>query len=262
MAYAHERRQGGPPDAPVLIADHADVQRELLEMAARVETLRGLVLALANYADLAAHEDDPEAKADAAALVQWLLPIVKTTGGEVGFDVASAAVQVLGGAGYTREWPAEQGVRDARVITIFEGTTGIQALDLLYRRTLRGDGRGLAVFLSLARQAQAECRAADSTALEACLDQFDAAVATLRSAENPRDAEAGATAFLHLAALAATGWIAARFTVLDHDDPATRRLVACGRYWLAGIGARAATLHNQTIEGADKLMFFQEIVPS
>jgi 3-(methylthio)propanoyl-CoA dehydrogenase len=262
MAYAHERRQGGPSDAPVLIADHADVQRELLDMAARVETLRGLVFALANHADLAAHDDDPEAKADAAALVQWLLPIVKTTGGEVGFDVASAAIQVLGGAGYTREWPAEQGARDARVITIFEGTTGIQALDLLHRRTLRGDGRGLAVFLAFARQAHAGCPAEEAAALGACLDHFEGAVAALRGVAEPRDAEAGATAFLHLAALAATGWIAARFAALNPDDPATRRLVACGRYWLAGIGARAAALHDQAVEGADKLIFFQDTIPS
>jgi hypothetical protein len=68
--------------------------------------------------------DDAAVRAHNEALAGWLLPIVKTLGGETGFGVASDAIQVLGGAGYTREWPVEQGLRDARVLTVFEGTTG------------------------------------------------------------------------------------------------------------------------------------------
>ena len=128
LAYAAERKQGGKPD-PLPINQHADVRLQLLDALAAPTLLRGLLFAVANANDLAMQGD-----AGAAALAAWLLPIVKTTGGEVAFDTAGAAIQVLGGAGYTSEWPAEQALRDARVLTIFEGATGIQALDLTHRR--------------------------------------------------------------------------------------------------------------------------------
>ena len=246
LAYARERRQGGNGGAPVPIHRHADVQRILLEQAAKVEVLRGLLLATANLGDLAAHEPEEEARKDAAALLQWLLPLVKTTGGEFAFDVASDAVQVLGGAGYTREWPAEQMLRDARVLTIFEGTTGIQALDLLHRR-LGGDRRGLRAFLAQAREDAAAQEGA--RALLPVLDLLEDAAQRLAQMPDPRAAEAGATAFLHLAALAATGWIAARLTAIAGAGPEAERLRAAGRHWLTLIPARAAACHAESTQG-------------
>jgi alkylation response protein AidB-like acyl-CoA dehydrogenase len=244
LQYASERKQGGRGPSPVTIDTHADVQRMLLDMAARVETLRGLVITAANQVDLANHEEDPEAKADAAALLQWLLPIVKTSGGDTAFEVASSAIQVLGGAGYTREWPVEQGLRDARVLTIFEGTTGIQALDIVHRR-VRRDGRGLACFLTAAR---ADCVGGD--ALSQTLDLLEDAAAALTAEQDLTAVDGGATAFLRLAQLAASGWIAARLAALEGEDPAHRRLVAAGRHWLAGLGPRAALAHAEAKAGA------------
>ena len=110
--YAAERRQGGNGAQPVTIHDHADVRAQLLSLSARVEPLRGLIFATANAADLARFTDDAAVRAHNEALAGWLLPIVKTLGGETGFGVASDAIQVLGGAGYTREWPVEQGLRE------------------------------------------------------------------------------------------------------------------------------------------------------
>src|SRR5690606_2502996 len=81
-------------------------------------------------------------------LVAWMLPLAKNFGAEVGFSAASGAIQILGGAGYTREWPAEQILRDTRILSIFEGTTGMQALDLLHRRLWAEEGKGLAAFLA------------------------------------------------------------------------------------------------------------------
>jgi alkylation response protein AidB-like acyl-CoA dehydrogenase len=243
LQYASERKQGGRGPSPVTIDTHADVQRMLLDMAARVETLRGLVITAANQVDLANHEEDPEAKADAAALLQWLLPIVKTSGGDTAFEVASSAIQVLGGAGYTREWPVEQGLRDARVLTIFEGTTGIQALDIVHRR-VRRDGRGLACFLKAAR---ADCAAGD--ALSQTLDLLEDAAAALTAEQDLSSVDGGATAFLRLAQLAASGWIAARLAALQGDDPANRRLVAAGRHWLNGLAPRAALAHAEAKSG-------------
>ncbi|MDP1632702.1 MAG: acyl-CoA dehydrogenase family protein [Caulobacter sp.] len=260
-AYAAERRQGGPPSAPAVpIQDHADVQRMLLGMTARVETLRGLGLAIAVQADLAADEPDAAARAEASALVQWLLPIFKTIGGEAGFDVASQAIQVLGGAGYTREWPVEQMLRDARIATIYEGTTGMQSIDLLHRRLWRSEGEGLAVFLRMARADMTA--AADDVRLPAaaCLDRLEAAARDLTARQaSPREAEAGATAFLHLAGLAATGWIAARLTTLGDESATWRRLAAAGRYWLSDLPDRAALAHADAVRGAGALELFEQL---
>ena len=259
FSYAAERLQGGPPGAPpVPIARHADVQRMLLGLTARVEVLRGLILAVANLADLSAHETDAEARADAAALAQFLLPIVKTIGGQIGQEAASEAVQVLGGAGYTRDWPVEQAMRDARVLTIFEGTTGIQGLDLLHRRLWRGDRRGLLAFTAAAHAVP--CVGLSGEQYTRCLDLLDAASSALFGMQGrPRAAEAGATAYLQLAGLAATGWIAARLAALDPATPTARRLIAAGRFWLSDIGTRAAPMHDEAIAGDDRLDLFAAV---
>ncbi|MFZ4604913.1 MAG: acyl-CoA dehydrogenase family protein [Caulobacter sp.] len=261
MPYAADRRQGGPVSAPAVpIADHADVRRMLLEMTARVETLRGLSLAIAVQADLAAGDHDLVARAEASALVQWLLPIFKTIGGEAGFEVASDAIQVLGGAGYTREWPVEQLLRDARIATIYEGTTGMQSIDLLHRRLWRGAGEGLTVFLRLARADIADADDDIRVPVAACLDRLVNAAQHLAALQTaPWEAEAGATAFLRLAGLAATGWIAARLATLGDATPVWRRLAAAGRYDLADLADRAAMAHANAIRGAGPLKLFEAL---
>jgi len=262
LAYAQERLQGAPAGAthPVAIAAHPDVQRMLLGMAARVETLRGLVLSGAVLADLAKFETEPERQADAEALLQWLLPLIKTEGGEAAFDVASDAIQVLGGAGYTTDWPAEQMLRDARVLTIFEGTTGIQALDLLNRRLLRGDRRGYRVFQNAARAAASACPPPARAALEHCLDLLEDAAQFLLANNAPGAREAGATAFLHLASLAATGWVAARLCVLPPTDATQRRLIACATHALTTLPALAAQRHAATCRGGAASGLFQALL--
>lgn len=258
-AYADQRLQGGPAGAaPVPIAAHPDVQRMLLEMISRLETARGLGIGIAVQADLAAADPDPAARAAASALVQWLLPIFKTIGGECGFDVASQAIQVLGGAGYTNDWPLEQILRDARIATIYEGTTGIQALDLLHRRIWRDRSAGLVVFLSTARDDLATCPEPGRAQAAQALDLLEQAARELAAWQSsPRDAEAGAAAFLQLAGLAATGWIAARLAALPDDGPAGRRLAAAGAYWLSDLGDRAILAHRQALRGAGRLDSFR-----
>jgi alkylation response protein AidB-like acyl-CoA dehydrogenase len=258
--YAAERRQGGPANLPAVAIDtHADVQRMLLEMTARVETVRGLALAIAVYADRAALEGEKATRADANALLQWLLPIFKTIGAESGFDVASQAVQVLGGVGYTADWPVEQLLRDARIATIYEGTTGMQALDLLHRRLWRDGGTGLRIFLETAR---ADLTGADELGEQAlqCLDLLEQAAARLTQMQPaPRAAEAGATAFLQLAGLAATGWIAARLTRLPTRSAASKRLSAAGRYWLGDLRERAQLAQAQCLRGIDPAELFESL---
>lgn len=125
-AYTQDRRQGGnPAQPPVAIAEHPDVQRQLLAMQARAQLLAALTLETAVLLD----GKDP--------LAAFLLPLAKTFGGEGGQQNADTAIQLLGGAGYTREWPAERLYRDVRITTIYEGTTGMQAQDILFRRLLK-----------------------------------------------------------------------------------------------------------------------------
>lgn len=230
FAYAAERKQGGKPD-PVPINQHTDVQLQLLDALAPTILLRGLLFTVANANDLATQGDEI-----AGALAAWLLPIVKTTGGEVAFDVAGAAIQVLGGAGYTSEWPVEQSLRDARVLTIFEGATGIQALDLTHRRLLAND-ESYRAFLAVAR-------GSGDLRLEACIVELERAATWLMA--NPAEADGGATAFLHLAALAALSWIASTYIKSGGDDEVLR---IASEHWLDIATSRASLLASRVTNG-------------
>lgn len=233
LAYAAERRQGGVPDEPpVPIAAHADVQRQLLAMAGQVEVARGLNLAAAAVMDLARLEPDAARAREWSELAQLLLPLVKDGGAWCAFRVASAAVQVLGGAGYTREWPVERHVRDCRVFALFEGTSGIQALDLLHRRIARDGGSGLLRFLDRVRE-----DAGASAPLRAALDRLEGLVKP-----GLQVGDAGAAHLLELVTLVAQGWVAARIVAHAGDDPVGRRMRAGAGFFLSELGPRAAML--------------------
>jgi alkylation response protein AidB-like acyl-CoA dehydrogenase len=132
--YAASRAQGGPPAAaPVPIHNHAEVRRMLLHMRLAAESMTALTLQAAAWVEAGDQGD-----AAAAARAAVLLPVVKTLAAEAAFDNAHQAIQVLGGAGYTREWPAERLLRDSRIFSIYEGTAAIQALDLTFRQILGG----------------------------------------------------------------------------------------------------------------------------
>lgn len=250
IAYALDRKQGGKPGQPLPIAAHVDVQRQLSEMIARTELLRGLLYACANHTDIAEQGTDDAQRADSVDLLQFLLPIVKTLGADASFLNAGTAIQVLGGAGYTREWPVEQALRDARVLSVFEGTTGIQALDMVHRR-VKGRDMGLKLFL-------AEARALQDSDLDACLDRLESAARWVCDETVARsDIEAGAVAFLDLATLATSGWIAARIRQMGDQAPLRMRLAS--RHCLADIGERSAALDHQIRAGAARLASHQEL---
>jgi len=262
LAYASERRQGGSAESPPLpIAAHADVQRLLLGMAARTEVLRGLILACAVAADLAELETEEIAKARAVALLGWLLPIAKNEGAETAFAVASDAIQVLGGAGYTKEWPVEQLLRDSRVLAIYEGTSGMQALDLLHRRLWRDNEAGLHAFVRIARSDLEKAGPGpDAQSLSEVIDQLEVASGWLGQwQETPRRAEAGAYHFLTLASLAATGWIALRLARIAGTSPTEQRLAACGRYWLRELPGRASLEAQRATQGDARLAEFAQL---
>jgi alkylation response protein AidB-like acyl-CoA dehydrogenase len=148
LDYARERPQGRPlrsrdPLEPqVSIIQHPDVRRMLLQSKAYVEGGLGLCLHAARLVDEQETGATAEDRADAAALLDLLTPVVKAWPAEFCLQASSLAIQIHGGYGYTREYPVEQLYRDNRLNAIHEGTNGIQALDLLSRRVLAGGGRG------------------------------------------------------------------------------------------------------------------------
>jgi butyryl-CoA dehydrogenase len=158
LAYARERPQGRPlaakdPVTPqVPIVEHADVRRMLLRQKAIVEGGLSLLAATARFADEARHAPSPSARARARLLLDLLTPVAKSFPAERGFEANVLAVQVHGGYGYTSEYLPEAWLRDQKLNSIHEGTTGIQALDLLGRKVV---AQGGAAFAALAEEVRA-----------------------------------------------------------------------------------------------------------
>lgn len=211
--YAKERRQGGRPDQPpVPIANHPDVQRQLYEIRSSTEILRAAILELATAMDLAKIEEGSGLE----DFTGWMLPLVKNFGAEAGFSAANAAIQVLGGVGYTKDWPLEQYLRDSRIMTIYEGTTGMQALDFLTRRLWRDEGRGLNLFLQKARD-EIDAYTAEhpkaSQAVLAVLDDFEALSEGMMEMQTDMNAALyRADAYMRAAWTAVSAWLALRMS--------------------------------------------------
>ena len=148
LEYSRERLQGPDikefrnPEAPkVPIIRHPDVRRMLMTMKATVEAMRSLFVTVAWMEDVVRVTDDPEKKEYYQGLVDLLTPVCKAYGSDSGFDVTSLGIQVLGGYGYCKEYPQEQLMRDARIASIYEGTNGIQAMDLFARKITMKKGK-------------------------------------------------------------------------------------------------------------------------
>ncbi|MCC2613095.1 acyl-CoA dehydrogenase family protein [Neorhizobium petrolearium] len=211
--YARERRQGGRPDQPpVPIVTHPDVERQLYEIRSSTEILRAAILELATVMDLARLGTEPGLE----DFTGWMLPLVKNFGAEAGFNAANAAIQVLGGVGYTKDWPLEQHLRDSRIMAIYEGTTGMQALDFLTRRLWRDEGRGSALFLEKARDeidAYMSEHPAASDAVLRILDGFEALSGRMTAMQGDPDAALyRADAYMRAAWTAVSAWMALRIS--------------------------------------------------
>jgi hypothetical protein len=221
-AYAKERRQGRAlhederdPNAkadPLLV--HPDVRRMLMEAKAWNEGGRALALWGALQVDLMRRSPDEAERQMADDLLGLITPVIKGYLTDKGFAAAVAAQQVYGGHGYIREHGVEQFVRDARITQIYEGTNGIQAMDLVGRKLPRDGGRAIRAFLELVGREIAEARAAGDpggvgAALELALADLQAA--TMWLAQNgmadPDNAGAGAYAYMDLMGLVSLGWM-------------------------------------------------------
>jgi len=214
-SWARNRLQGrvaGMP-APVAIIEHADVKRMLLSMKARTEGMRALCYFAALELDKAHRGSDTTQRAASLARAELLIPVVKGWCTETGVEVASTGVQVHGGMGYVEETGAAQFLRDVRIASIYEGTTGIQANDLIGRKLARDGGlamsaliRDLLTQLNAANATSAAARAARTAATEGLAALGDATADVLRMhADAPAQAQAVAVPYLELCGIIVAG---------------------------------------------------------
>ena len=221
-AYAKERRQGRAlrederePDAKAdILLVHPDVRRMLMEARAFNQAARALVLWGALQVDLMRRSPDEEERQQADDLLGLITPVIKGYLTDKGFETAVEAQQVFGGHGYIREHGMDQFVRDARITQIYEGTNGIQAMDLVGRKLPREGGRAVRAFFELVGSDIAEARAAGdpagvAAALEPALGDLQSATMWLaqHGMADPDNAGAGAYAYMDLMGLVSLGWM-------------------------------------------------------
>jgi hypothetical protein len=248
VAYAKERIQsrelGGSGSQPVAIIHHPDVRRMLMSMKAYAEATRALAYVVAAALDKAHAHPDKEERARNQALADFLIPVVKGWSTETAIEVASTGIQVHGGMGFIEETGAAQYLRDARITTIYEGTTGIQANDLVGRKIARESGQTAKAVLKAIQALDAELAkapgddlkairarvAAGAVAMGECVDWIVARYGT-----DVKSVHAGAVPFLKLAGIVCGGWQMARAAL------AAQRRLAAGAGDKGFLSAKIAT---------------------
>lgn len=295
--YAQDRRQGaalaghtvagGPRRAasPIAIAEHADVRRMLLGMRAFTEAARGLTLWLALQIDASHQHPDPLQRQQAEQLVALLTPVAKAHLTDEGFAATSEALQCHGGYGYVQETGVDQFMRDVRITQIYEGTNGIQALELVRRKIGMDGGAAVEAFVALVREALEDARAelphqaevarppeADALhdlqqAMAAALEDMGHAIAWHQAEyeRNPTNSAAGAADLLRLMGIVALGWVWLRYavaarralSVADGDSGFFRRKLVLARFYARRVLPQTHHLRERTQLGADDLMSLQ-----
>ena len=211
------RKQGSNSAEAVAIIEHPDVKRMLLSMKSQTEATRAVAYFVASQLDTARRHPDAAQRAEAQALVDFLIPVVKAWSSDTGIAVADTGIQIHGGMGFIEESGAPQHLRDARIAAIYEGTNGIQANDLVGRKVTRDEGTAAARFIAMAQEVADQLTGADDNNLKA----IGSALATGASAlaestdwivgNNSLEAvNAGAVPYLRLLGLVAGGWAMGR----------------------------------------------------
>ncbi len=265
LAFAMERRQGksarhtGAGMAP--IAHHPDVRRMLMTMKALTQAARVICYMTANSIDLSHRLTDPDARQAASERAGLLTPVAKAFATDIGSEVASLGVQIHGGMGYIEETGAAQHLRDARIAAIYEGTNGIQAMDLVTRKLGLSGGAAMAREVADMRQVIAQAHAAGArftdmaARLGEALDALQRA-ATFLGAAPSEAALAGATPFLRLFALArgGTGLAALALAAQREDpaDPAGRIILA--QFFAQNIACGAGALERSIVQGHESVL--------
>ena len=271
VRYAKERRQGRPltrkgesSSEAVPIIQHPDVRRMLLTMKAYTEGCRMLSYETAKRLDLARHHPDAGVREAATDYVDLMTPVCKAFFTDVGFEVSSLGVQVFGGNGYIRETGMEQNIRDAKIACIYEGTNGIQSLDLIGRKLPIGYGRLLRRFFEPVQAFIATER--NNADLEFILVPLQKTFGKLqqvtvwmaeRGMADPNDAAAGACEYLRLFGLVALGYFwarAAQVSITKTSDVFYRGKLATARFYAAHLLPQVNALALSIMAGSEAVM--------
>ncbi|MBG6558764.1 acyl-CoA dehydrogenase C-terminal domain-containing protein [Pseudomonas aeruginosa] len=270
VAYARERLQSRAPTGPVArdkaadpIIVHPDVRRMLLTMKALTEGGRAFSTYVGQQLDLAKYAEDQEERSQAEALVALLTPVAKAFFTDTGLESCVLGQQVFGGHGYIREWGQEQLVRDVRIAQIYEGTNGIQALDLMGRKVVANGGLFLSIF---SREVRAFAAGANAelaefvtpllTALD-LLDNLTQGIVT-RAGNDPREIGAASVEYLHLFGYTAYAYLWARMAAAalrqrEVDPSFHDGKLATARFYFARILPRVHSLAAAVEAGSESL---------
>ncbi|HRD33391.1 MAG TPA: acyl-CoA dehydrogenase family protein [Rhodocyclaceae bacterium] len=277
LAYARERIQGrivgdkSGEKKPIL--HHPDVRRMLMDMKSRTEAGRALAYYVAGCMDRAKSHSDAGVRGANQARLELLTPVVKGWCTEMAQGVTWNGVQVHGGMGFIEETGASQHMRDARITTIYEGTTAIQANDLIGRKTAKDGGKSMGLLLTDIAASAARLRAADDAGLAALADSLDRGIAALGDATqwlldnyetNPQAAAAGSVSFLKLTGVVVSGWLMARSAgiaatrVGDDDGDFYKAKLATAAFFAQHVMPEAGAYRDAIVNGADAVLVLAE----
>src|ERR1700704_2657107 len=276
LAFSKERLQGrdlvaGGKTVPII--RHPDVRRMLMLMKSQTEAMRALAYVVAAAMDFSEKTKDADEKKNHQAFVDLMIPVVKGWSTETGIDVASLGVQVHGGMGFIEETGAAQHLRDARITTIYEGTTGIQANDLVGRKIAREGGETAKQWLAELKRFEAELARSKHPDVQSFRNQFAPGAQAVAdcvefivasSAKDPRPAFAGAVPFLKLMGVVAGGWqmgraaLAAERALQGGDRKFLEAKIATARFYADHVLVQAPALRNTVVNGAAGVMALSE----
>jgi 3-(methylthio)propanoyl-CoA dehydrogenase len=276
LAFAKERLQGrdlvgGGKAVPII--RHPDVRRMLMLMKSQAEAMRALAYTTAAAMDFSLRHENPEIRRRNQAFVDLMIPVVKGWCTETGQDVASLGVQVHGGMGFIEETGAAQYLRDARITTIYEGTTGIQAMDLVGRKIAREGGATAKEWLAALKRFDAELGRSVNSDVKAIRQRLAAGaqavsdcVAFIVSEKDPQATFAGAVPFLKLMGIVAGGWQMARAALVSEQHISDgkgeksfyKAKLATARFYADQVLVQAPGLRDTVVEGAAGVMALSE----
>ncbi|HQZ02816.1 MAG TPA: acyl-CoA dehydrogenase, partial [Thauera sp.] len=271
LQYAKDRVQGteaGVRGGPkVSILHHADVRRLLMQMKSKTEAMRALAYVVGAATDKAHHHADEAVRTQNQAFVDLMIPVVKGWCTENSIDVASDGVQIHGGMGYIEETGAAQYFRDARITTIYEGTTAIQANDLIGRKIARENGATIAGVIEAMRAVEAELGAAGDDAFAAIARSLGIGISAVEQAvayilatygKDVKAASVGSVPFLKLLGIVAGGWQMGRAALVAQRKLETgegeasfyQAKIVTARFYADHVLAQASGLAYAIVNGA------------
>jgi len=270
VAFAKDRVQSrdlAGSAGPVAIINHPDVRRMLMSMRAQTEAARALAYVGAGISDVAHHHEDAGMRKANLAVYEYLVPIIKGWATEMSQDVTRDGVQVHGGMGFIEETGAAQHYRDAKILTIYEGTTAIQANDLVGRKTVRDGGAVAKAILEKVRETESELAAqdgADFKAMQRALSEGSVALEAVvdyvagNMKNNIKGVFAGSVLYLKLAGIVLGGWVMARAALVSQqkleagegDADFYKAKIATARFFADHILTQAPGMRVAIVEGS------------